>query len=580
MDLSLTEHVEDRREPRPRQDSGSDPRVPLRLLVVEDDAQDRALLMTLTRPRAGEWQRSNLTFAGTLAEAQQLLTTQTFDVALVDLALPDSFGLETLERLLSSNRDVPILVLTGDDSTELAERALARGAQDYLPKGRLDRATLDRALRYAIQRQRVVTELETVSSQLRTANSRLAKIALIDPLTSLLNRRGLQQALTRELHWSERDATTLSALLVDIDDFRDLNAGFGHAVGDVVLQEVARQLREGVRPEDYVGRIGGDQFLVLFTPESEAEGRSIAEQLRFAMQGSHITSGGKSVQVTASIALIQIPEELSSIDSLLGYCNRILGSAKAGGKNRIAENAESAATQSGSAVSAALESMRTGRGLRVARQPIVRLSDGGIVGFEFLARSEVEPFHMPGAFFGLAQENELLTLIDQRFFELSADASTQLDAGSWAHLNVFPSTLIDVPTISLVETLVSRGHATRTCVEISEQQIIGDPDYLQGPVSELRNAGVRIGIDDVGFGRSSLESLVQLEPDVIKIDRRCVLGLVGSSDKQRSLVRLLAVASTLGAEVVAEGIESREDLFALQDLGVRYGQGYLWGRPM
>ena len=502
MESSLTEHVQDRHELRPHQGSGSDPRVPLRLLAVEDDASDRALLVTLTRPRVGDWQRSSLTFAGTLAEAQQLLTTETFDVALLDLTLPDSSGLETLERLVSSNRDVPILVLTGDDSAQLAERALARGAQDYLPKGHLDRATLDRALRYAIQRQRVVAELDSVSSQLRTANSRLAKLALIDPLTSLLNRRGLQQALTRELSWSERDSTPLCALLVDLDDFRSLNTGFGHAVGDVVLQEIARQLRECVRPEDYVGRIGGDQFLVLFTPKNESEGRSLAEQLRFAMQASPITSGGESVRVTASIALTRVPEELSSIDSLLGYCNRILGSAKSGGKNRIAEDSGTATLQFDSAVTAALESMRTGRGLRVARQQIVRLSDGGTVGWEFLARSEVEPFHMPGAFFGLAQENELLTLIDQRFFELSADASAHLEPEAWAHLNVFPSTLIDVPTVSLVEMLVSRGHAKRTCVEISEQQIIGDPAYLQGPVSELRNAGVRIGIDDVGFGLS------------------------------------------------------------------------------
>jgi EAL domain-containing protein (putative c-di-GMP-specific phosphodiesterase class I) len=116
-------------------------------------------------------------------------------------------------------------------------------------------------------------------------------------------------------------------------------------------------------------------------------------------------------------------------------------------------------------------------------------------------------------------------------------------------------------------------------VEISEQQIIGDPSYLRDPVSVLRQAGLMIAIDDVGFGNSCLESLVLLEPDIIKIDKRCITGLAGDGARRDSLRRYVDLARTLGSEVVAEGVESRGELAVLRDLDVEYAQGFLWGKP-
>jgi EAL domain-containing protein (putative c-di-GMP-specific phosphodiesterase class I) len=117
------------------------------------------------------------------------------------------------------------------------------------------------------------------------------------------------------------------------------------------------------------------------------------------------------------------------------------------------------------------------------------------------------------------------------------------------------------------------------CIEISEQQILGDPVYLLDTVETLRQAGLRIAVDDVGYGNSCLESLVLLEPDIIKIDKRCVRGIERELPKQRHLERYLSVANELGAEVIAEGVERREELEVLKRLGVEFGQGFLWGAP-
>jgi EAL domain-containing protein (putative c-di-GMP-specific phosphodiesterase class I) len=117
------------------------------------------------------------------------------------------------------------------------------------------------------------------------------------------------------------------------------------------------------------------------------------------------------------------------------------------------------------------------------------------------------------------------------------------------------------------------------CIEISEQQFIGDPTYLRDHVVTLKQHGIQVAIDDVGFGRSSLESLIILEPDIVKIDRKYVSGVAEDPAKARLLKRLVKVVQALGSELVAEGIEQRPELEMLLDLGVRYGQGWYWGKP-
>ncbi len=173
----------------------------------------------------------------------------------------------------------------------------------------------------------------------------------------------------------------------------------------------------------------------------------------------------------------------------------------------------------------------------------------------------------------------MLTWVDHLCLKTCVDASHKMPEQARWHLNLFPSTMIGIPVQHILDEFpegVTRGSF---CVEISEQQIIGNPSYLAEPVAALRQAGILIAIDDVGFGQSCLESLVLLNPDIIKIDKKLVFNVSQDSDRANSLRRLLRVAESLHAEVVAEGIERREDLEFLKDVGVHYGQGYLWGRP-
>jgi EAL domain-containing protein (putative c-di-GMP-specific phosphodiesterase class I) len=149
----------------------------------------------------------------------------------------------------------------------------------------------------------------------------------------------------------------------------------------------------------------------------------------------------------------------------------------------------------------------------------------------------------------------------------------------WYHVNLFPSTLLNVAPDRIIPLLERGGSEHRVCVELSEQQFMGDPAFLRPMIQELRRAGYRIGLDDVGFGRSSVEALILLEPDIVKVDRRCIRSIASDPGDRRQLERLLAMLRAVDTIVIVEGVETGEELRILKEMGVPYGQGFLWGKP-
>jgi EAL domain-containing protein (putative c-di-GMP-specific phosphodiesterase class I) len=211
-------------------------------------------------------------------------------------------------------------------------------------------------------------------------------------------------------------------------------------------------------------------------------------------------------------------------------------------------------------------------------QAILDLSNEDIVGYELLSRGPSGALEMPGDFFRVALECDMLAAVDLSCLKTCAEAGRALLPRGKVHLNLFPSTILGTSVERLADMLASDDDVT-FCIEISEQQFIGDPACLREHVSAFRNRGIEVSIDDVGFGRSCLETLVALEPDVVKIDRRYVDGAASDPQKSRLLARLVRVSRTLGARIIAEGIENRDDLELLRNCGVEYGQGWLWGKP-
>jgi EAL domain-containing protein (putative c-di-GMP-specific phosphodiesterase class I) len=223
--------------------------------------------------------------------------------------------------------------------------------------------------------------------------------------------------------------------------------------------------------------------------------------------------------------------------------------------------------------------LRSGKGFRALSHPIYRLNDEKIVGYEMLSRGPAGPLEIPEIFFRVSMENKVLTEVDLHCMQRCIESASTMDSELWFHVNLYPSTVAETSPEKLLGFFPKDVKNWKFCIEIVEDQQVSDMEKLASTTSKLKKAGVKLAIDDVGFGASTLESLIVLEPDILKIDRRYVSGVAGDTRRERYLLRLIKVARALGAELVAEGIETRADLELMLEVGVEYGQGYLWGPP-
>lgn len=421
------------------------------------------------------------------------------------------------------------------------------------------------------KRKAAEQKLRELASELERANAELRRLATHDPLTSVLNRRGCEQVLTVELERARRQGAGLVALLVDCDDFKSINTSFGHVGGDGVLRGIAKRLGSALRRTDSLSRIGGDEFLVVLPMTRFAEAASVAERVRLSVSGKPFICSGARVNVTVSIAIANVPpHEVDSLEDVLALARDGLTRSKRSGKNAV--NASL-----GSEHRNLLESLNHDGAFSALAHPIVRVHDGGIMGYEMLARGPKGPFHSPVDFFRVARENDVLAAVDLSCVRACLAAARALPAGTPIHLNVFPTTFMSVDFDEFVDELSQS--TSGVCVELSERQFVGDQRELGGRAAKLREAGIKLAIDDVGAGRGTMDSVILLEPQVVKIDKSLVQGASSDAHKQRVLARVVRLVAALGSDVIAEGVEQPEDRSLLEELGVPSAQGYLWGKP-
>lgn len=232
------------------------PREAIQVLLVEDNPQDALLV----REALLECQDLACTVSHrrSYQESKKLLDAQPFGVVILDLTLPDADGLNTVLRMKADAPDLPIIVLTGLDDMNLALQSVASGAQDYLIKGEFDGELLGRAIRYAVERHRLKRELNQVHEKLKLAFRDLEAAAQTDPVTGLLNRWGMQEALNQYSSQNKSvDHGHLIAVLLDLDDFQKINEAYGFSVGDAVIRDVGKRIVSCLRPQDLAACVGG-----------------------------------------------------------------------------------------------------------------------------------------------------------------------------------------------------------------------------------------------------------------------------------------------------------------------------------
>jgi diguanylate cyclase (GGDEF)-like protein/PAS domain S-box-containing protein len=423
----------------------------------------------------------------------------------------------------------------------------------------------------------------------REAEERMAYLAHHDPLTDLPNRTLLQERLERAVVHAERRTASCAVLFLDLDRFKYINDTFGHVVGDELLVAVAQRIAGVVRAGDTVARPGGDEIVVVLEDLVDSDRASeLAQRIRREFMRPFELSVGPQF-IAASIGIALYPHDAVTPDDLLRAADAAMYRAKERGGNDFQfftpQLHETAMKQLaiGNALRVAIEKQE----LSVAYQPIVNVKDGRTVGVEALARwyRDGEVVAGPAEFVRVAEETGIIRELGETILRQSCErmgrwlkAGLHIDSLS---VNISPRQLSERGFVSrLAEILIAAQVAPhRLELEITESAFVDTNDEAFAAITQLRQLGVRFAIDDFGTGYSSLSYLKRIPADTVKIDRSFIVDIHEPTD--RTIVEAVVnVARNLGKRVVAEGIETREQVDALRALGCECAQGYLFSRPL
>jgi diguanylate cyclase (GGDEF)-like protein/PAS domain S-box-containing protein len=429
-----------------------------------------------------------------------------------------------------------------------------------------------------------VATLEDITAW-REAQEKLAYLAHHDPLTSLPNRTKFREDLEQTLRRVNRDGR-VAVLCLDLDHFKEINDSLGHPIGDDLLKDVASRLRTSVREGDTVARLGGDEFAIVQagTDLQASESSSLAERL-VEIVGAPYVIQGHQLNIGVSIGIAFAPNDGEDPDQLLKNADMALYRAKEDGRGtyRFFEPGMDARAHARRLLEIDLRAALMRGEFEVHYQPIHDLNTDQITAFEALIRWKhpLRGMISPMDFIPLAEETGLITQLGDWILRKAC-----MDAAAWSRevrvaVNLSPVQFKNSNLVqSVISALASSGLTPeRLELEITETVLLQDSEATLAALHKLRSFGVKISMDDFGTGYSSLSYLRSFPFDKIKIDRSFVHELATREDSMAIVRAVTGLGKSLGISIVAEGVETTEQLGLLRTEGCTEVQGFLFSRP-
>jgi len=420
---------------------------------------------------------------------------------------------------------------------------------------------------------------------------KLSYLARYDPLTGLINRFLFSDRLENAIARARRDESLVALMFLDLDDFKAVNDHYGHATGDALLKQVAKRITASVRETDSVGRLGGDEFTVILETGTRLEDAGqVASKILEAVSEPYIV-GNRELRVTASIGIAMYPLDGDSSQALLRDADIAMYSAKAAGANTyqyFTPKLRQSASERLGLIDGLRRAVGTGEGLRLVYQPWINTDTGKVSGVEALLRWEHHELGMVPTerFVALAEETDLIVplglwAMNEACRQLKAWHDSGLDPFS-VSINVSPRQLRRGNLAEVVEHTLERTglDASWLKLELTERTLVEDTETARRTLDRLRAIGVSIAIDDFGTGYSSLSYLKSFPIDAIKIDREFVRDSVMDDDTATVSESMVTLATDLRLEVIAEGVETREQLDMMRGFGCHLMQGFYISRPL
>ena len=557
------------------------------LLIIDDEEQIRNLLVTILQ---------NFYRCCTASSAEEALTALrdcTFDLVISDVDMGGMSGLELVPRVHSLAPDTVVVMISGNQDIETAIAAMRVGAFDYITKP-IDRRHVEAAVQRALQHHDLLKERrrykEQLENLLRQRTAEVDRLAYYDTLTQLPNRTLFEDRLAQAVAVANSGDQSLGVLFISLDQFKKVNDTLGHGPGDSLLQEFAQRLRSCISKTDTVARFGSDEFALLKTHISGTKDvietiGSLSQVLKFSFDLT-----GQELFATASVGVSLFPLDGEDPQTLLKNAGAALYKAKrSGGANYqfyTADMHELASRRL--ALETNLRRAIQNEEFLIHYQPRVSVDTLEITGVEALVRWQHPQLGLvsPSEFIPLAEDTGLIVPIgewvlrnaclqnkrwqDQGFapFQVAVNISARQ-----FHDQDLSQTVIRI----LEETHLSPRHLE---LELTESSVMQNAEFATGVLSVLKNMGIGISIDDFGTGFSSLASLKRLPIDALKIDQSFVRDVTTDPDDAALVMAIITLAHNLRLKVIAEGVETEEQLRFLHLLRCDEIQGYLFSRPI
>ncbi|MBZ0270984.1 EAL domain-containing protein [bacterium] len=528
---------------------------PIRILLIEDNPGDARLINEYLRDVRGA--RFEVEHVDQLTNALERLAKAKFHVVMSDLTLPDSSGIATFLNVQAQAPDTPIILLTGLDDEELALNAVQEGAQDYLVKGQIDANIVGRSIRYAIERKRI--------------EEQLLHHALHDVLTGLPNRAVLLDRIERGLKRTLRRSDYRFAIMfLDLDGFKSVNDKLGHVFGDQMLKTTAKRLESCLRPGDTVARYGGDEFAVLVDDVGDIGAvTTIAERVQKEL-AKPFNLNGREVHTSASVGIAMVSHEYERPEEMVRDADTAMYRAKGRGAGRYEVFHVRRRPDE-------MQILHMEKNLRHAidrdemhldYQPIIDLRTGHVTSFEALVRwKHPQGYRVyPSVFIPVAERNQIIETIGEWVMRTALKKIREWrDLGHpdlCVSVNLSARQIHQRNLMEIVESALKDAGVPGSVLEfeITESTAAQNAELAAQVLGEMRALGIRVAIDDFGTGYSSLSHLRRFPVDTLKIDQSFVKNLPDDTEDRTIAKSIIALGHSLELRVLAEGVETKEQL--------------------